>query len=330
MAAQITPASAASFSRTLEQRRREQRRKGDPRRRRVAPPVDVVEFATVEIGAAPDPWQVEVLLAILEHDRIGVVASRQSGKSTIVAIALAYLFVHVPDFRVVVLSRTLAQASYFMRRVKRAVLRYFQRTEMEVVNTLSILHANGSLVVCVPCRDPDAARGYDPHVVALDEAAFVPQVTIDAVRPMIAATQGALIQISSPNGPQGEFYESIEGRLAPYYWRRRVTVEECPRITPEFLAEELISKGRLMYDQEYFCKFLQIEGAFFPAGTIDVFADPQDIVDRSFTDVPYADIQPMLDAAKAAFNARRFRVDEQPFFVPKPKRAVDLFGEGEQ
>jgi hypothetical protein len=46
--------------------------------------------------------------------------------------------------------------------------------------------------------------------------------------------------------------------------------------------------------------------------------------------VPYADIQPMLDAAKAAFDARRFRVDDERFFVPKPKRRVDLFGEGER
>ena len=117
----------ANFTRTLEASRAKQRRLGLLGRGKPAAPIDVVEFATVEIGAEPDPWQVEVLEAVLENDRIAVVASRQSGKSTIVAIALAYLFIHVPDFRVVVLSRTLAQASYFMRRVKRAVLRYMSR-----------------------------------------------------------------------------------------------------------------------------------------------------------------------------------------------------------
>jgi Terminase large subunit, T4likevirus-type, N-terminal len=320
----ITPASVANLSRTLVQSRQRRQRRGMIGRK-PEPPLDVVEFARVEIGADPDPWQVEVLYATLDHDRIAVVASRQSGKSTIVAIALAYLFIHVPDFRVVVLSRTLAQASYFMRRVKRAVLRYMSRGQLEVINTLSIMHQNGSLCVCVPCRDPDAARGYDPHAVALDEAAFVPQATIDAVRPMIAATQGALILISSPNGPQGEFYESVEGRLKHYYWRRKVTVEECPRITDEFLAEERISKGPLMFDQEYYCKFLQIEGAFFPAGTIDLFAQAEDIFDRSFEDVPYAAIQPALDAVKAAFDARRFKLEDERFYVPKPKRRVDLW-----
>lgn len=284
------------------------------------PPQDPVEFFTIEIGQPPDQWQVEVLLAVLESNRISVVASRQSGKSTVIAIALAYLFVHVPDFRIVVLSRTLSQASYFMRKVKRAALRYLDRKDMEVLNTLSIMHREGSMVVCVPCRDPDAARGYDPHVLAMDEAAFVPQETVDAVRPMIAATAGALIMISSPNGPQGEFYESVEGRLASYFWSRRVTADECPRISKEFLEEERISKGELMFRQEYYSEFLQVEGAFFPATTVGMFGEQQEIVDRSFEDVPYSDIQPDLDAARAAFEARRFRArqDDDRFFIPKP------------
>lgn len=284
------------------------------------PPEDIVEFARVELGGEPDPWQVECLLAVLENPRVAIVASRQSGKSTIVAIALAYLFVHNPNFRIVVLSKTLAQASYFMRKVKRAVLRYMERREMEVVNTLSIMHRNGSMCVCVPCRDPDAARGYDPNVLLADEAAFVPAPTWAAVTPMIAATQGALFMISSANGPRGDFYESVEGSLAKFFWSRKVKATECPRIKPEFLEEERIRKGDALYRQEYFCEFLEIEGAFFPAGTINLFADPQAITDRSFEDVPYSDIQADLDEMRAAFESKRFKVGDARFYVPQPKR----------
>ena len=287
------------------------------------PSEDIVEFARIELGGEPDPWQVEVLLATLEHSRIAVVASRQSGKSTIVAIALAYLFVHNPNFRIVVLSKTLAQASYFMRKVKRAVLRYLERREMEVVNTLSIMHRNGSMCVCVPCRDPDAARGYDPNVLLADEAAFVPAPTWAAVTPMIAATQGALFMISSANGPRGDFYESVEGNLARFFWPRKVKATECPRITPEFL-EELRQNGTYVgpdfkIDHLGYEDADNMDGAFYPhCDKLRIYdipdSSPNDITDMEIiADVSYG--IPVLGAVKmditGKYRGQRIKVGKR-------------------
>jgi hypothetical protein len=306
----------------LQKKEETRQRAGIISHSRPLPPKDLVAFATIELGGPPDPWQLEYLEAVMREWRVAVVASRQSGKSTIVAIAVAFLILHNAEFKVVVLSRTLNQAGFFMRKVRRAILRYKPRQDIEVFNTLSVLMTNGAMCVCVPCRDPDAARGYDPNMLVGDEASFVPEPTWDAVTPMLAATQGAMHLISSPNGRQGLFYRAVEGDVAQFFWTRKVMAPECPRITQDYLDQQLIIMGPTKFKQEFFCAFLEPEGSFFPAVTIDVFDAAESIDDKSFEDVAYADIQPDLDELRAAFDARRFRVDHgaDRFYVPNPRK----------
>jgi hypothetical protein len=128
--------------------------------------------------------------------------------------------------------------------------------------------------------------------------------------------------ISSPNGRQGLFYRAVEGDVAQFFWTRKVMAPECPRITQDYLDQQLIIMGPTKFKQEFFCAFLEPEGSFFPAVTIDVFDAAESIDDKSFEDVAYADIQPDLDELRAAFDARRFRVDHgaDRFYVPNPRK----------
>ena len=52
-------------------------------------------------------------------------------------------------------------------------------------------------------------------------------------------------------------------------WERvKVTADRCPRITPEFLAEERLALGERWYAQEYLCSFEDAVGAVFSAEDI--------------------------------------------------------------
>jgi hypothetical protein len=47
-----------------------------------------------------------------------------------------------------------------------------------------------------------------------------------------------------------------------------VTADQCPRITPEFLAAERVALGDWRYRQEYCCEFTDLAGRMFASADI--------------------------------------------------------------
>jgi len=95
----------------------------------------------------------------------------------------------------------------------------------------------------------------------IDEAARVDDALYVAVRPMLAVSGGRLIALSTPYGKRGWFHDEWHNEAN---WQRvRVTAEECPRITKEFLAEERRALGDRYYRQEYGCDFVETVDAVF-------------------------------------------------------------------
>jgi hypothetical protein len=79
---------------------------------------------------------------------------------------------------------------------------------------------------------------------------------------MLAVSQGRLIALSTPWGKRGWWYEAWEHGGAS--WARvKVTAEECPRISAEFLKEERTTMGSLFYRSEYGCEFVETEDQVF-------------------------------------------------------------------
>jgi hypothetical protein len=102
----------------------------------------------------------------------------------------------------------------------------------------------------------------------LDEAARVDDGLYHAVRPMLAVSGGSLIMLSTPAGKRGAFFEAWEDGSAE--WERyRVTAEECPRISAEFLEEERAALPAYIYRQEYQCSFEETEDTVFTTDMIE-------------------------------------------------------------
>ena len=81
-------------------------------------------------------------------------------------------------------------------------------------------------------------RGDDPGFLAVslllvDEASRVPDELYMAVRPMLAASSGALWLMSTPCGKRGFFWEAWE-RGGPEWERIRAPGNECGRIDRAF------------------------------------------------------------------------------------------------
>jgi hypothetical protein len=90
---------------------------------------------------------------------------------------------------------------------------------------------------------------------------------------MLAVSRGRLVCLSTPAGKRGFFYEAWHGTGI---WERvRITADQCPRIDPDFLAEELRTLGERWYRQEYQCSFEDVVSALFSEADIAAAAlDP--------------------------------------------------------
>jgi hypothetical protein len=76
--------------------------------------------------------------------------------------------------------------------------------------------------------------------------------------------------MSTPFGKRGHFHKiwTEERDLWESY---EIPAEECPRITPEFLAEEM--RTNPWYEQEYHCRFMETEDQYFSNETIKMMFD---------------------------------------------------------
>jgi hypothetical protein len=211
-------------------------------------------------GLRPDPWQRALLLS---GDRqVLLNASRQSGKSTVVSALALHTALFTPGALVLLVSPSLRQSAEIFRKVLDAYKALGRPVPALSRTQLRLELANGSRVLCLPGRE-DTIRSFGSvRLLVIDEAARVADDLYRSVRPMLAVSQGRLIALSTPFGQRGWFYQ--EWSSAGPWKRVQVTWRDCPRITPEFIAEETRALGPAWVAQEYETLFTALEGLVYP------------------------------------------------------------------
>jgi hypothetical protein len=211
-------------------------------------------------GILPDPWQ-RVLL--LSNDRqILLNCSRQSGKSTVVSALALHTALFTAGALVLLVSPSLRQSMEIFRKVIDAYKALGRPLPARQQTQLRLELVNGSRVLCLPGRE-DTIRSFGGvNLLVLDEAARIPDDLYRSVRPMLAVSQGRLIALSTPFGQRGWFWQEWQSE-GP--WRKiRILWRDCPRITPQFIAEEARAMGLAWVQQEYECLFTALEGLVYP------------------------------------------------------------------
>lgn len=214
------------------------------------------------LGINPDEWQRRVLRSTSDH--IILNCARQTGKSTIVSVLALHHALYTPNALVLVISHIYRQATETFRKI----VSFYRRIEEPASTTFKEnvhgleLH-NGSRIITLSGSHPQTIRGFSgPTLVIVDEAAQVDDVTYaEALRPMLAVSQGRIVLLSTPHGRRGFFWHAWE--LEEGWHRERIVAEDCPRISPEYLAEEKLLHPNWLFEQEYH--------GFFAEGTSSVF-----------------------------------------------------------
>ena len=206
-------------------------------------------------GLPPDPWQATFLRST--EPRILLNCSRQSGKSTVTALLGVHTALYEPGSLVLLLSPSLRQSQELFRKALDTYRALDNPVPVEAESALRLELENGSRMVSLPGKE-QTVRGFSGvRLLAVDEAARVPDDLYFAIRPMLAVSGGRLVALSTPFGTRGWWYEAWRSQEL---WRRfEVPADECPRIAAEFLDEERRTMGDWWFRQEYGCAFLDAE-----------------------------------------------------------------------
>lgn len=220
-------------------------------------------------GFRPDPFQTRLLRS--SSPRTLLVASRQSGKSQ-VAAAIAVREVLLGGGLVLLVSPSLRQSTELFRKCLDLLhsLSFPVSPTSESMTRIEFCH--GGRLVCLPGTEATVRSFSAVSLLVIDEAARVSDDLYRSVRPMLAVSKGRLFCLSSAFVSRGWFWESY---VSTEDWHREeVPATACPRIGPEFLAEERAALGERWFGAEYLCRFMS-------AGADSVFSESE--IDAAFT-----------------------------------------------
>jgi Terminase large subunit, T4likevirus-type, N-terminal len=219
---------------------------------------DPVRILT-DAGMEPDSWQEGVLRS--NASRLLLLASRQAGKSSVAAALALQTALLRPRSPVLLLSPSLRQSGELYRKIVDLFGALGRPMGVTAESALRLELANGSRVVSLP-GDEKNIRGFSGvALLVIDEASRVADSLYYAVRPMLAVSRGRLVALSTPFGKRGWYHD--EWYSAGAWERVKITADQCPRISAEFLAEERRALGERWYRQEYLCSFEDTIDAVF-------------------------------------------------------------------
>lgn len=233
---------------------------------------DAVLMAT-RAGITPDVWQSDLLRS--DAKQMILLCSRQSGKSTVSSILAIHEAIYQPNSLILLLSPSLRQSQELFRKLKDVYSALESSALPQTVeeSALKTEFDNGSRIIALPGKEA-TIRGFSGvSLLVVDEASRVPDELYQAIRPMLAVSGGRIVLLSTPFGKRGFFYsEWTDGAD----WQKvKITADQCPRISKDWLERERQMIGDWWYLQEYFCEFVETDDQVFNYDDIQAALDPE-------------------------------------------------------
>ena len=231
---------------------------------RSLPPFSPLELAEAA-GFTLDPWQQAAVVS--SSPRLLLNCARQSGKSTVVAIRAVHTALYAAGSLCLLLSPTQRQSSELFRSCLSLYRACGRPVPARAESALSLTLANRSRLISLPSKEANVRCYSSVALLAVDEASRVPDELYYAIRPMLAVSGGSLIALSTPWGTRGWWHGAW---TSDEPWERyEVPGTMCPRISPEFLAEEKRTLGDFFYAAEYECSFLDAQTQAFTRADVE-------------------------------------------------------------
>jgi hypothetical protein len=207
-------------------------------------------------------YQIEMVQHIHENKDTVILASRQLGKTTVVAMYMLWFALFHKRKKCIIASKGMGHATEIMSRIKYAYeeLPNWLKCGCKFYNRTSIQFDNGSEIKC-EATSINTGRGDSPSILFIDELAFIPRRIQDEMWASITpalSNGGKFIMTSTPNG-DNELYSTIwrgansqQNSFKPL----RVMWYQHPDRGQEYYNEMKGKLGELKTRQELDCEFL--------------------------------------------------------------------------
>ena len=236
--------------------------------------------------------QKRVLRTLRDNRFVACLASRQTGKTTMMTIYALWIACFQEDQRILVVANKEQTAINIFSRIRTAyemLPNYLKPGVIEYGKT-SLKLANGSSIG-ISTTSSDAGRGDSCNVLILDELAFIPNNLVDefwkSVYPIISSSKKSKIFIAStPNGTGNLFYKLyMDGVNKKSNWcAEKMLWHEIPGRDEKWKEETIASIGsEEAFRQEFDCEFIESGDTFIDeeyfAKLEDEIKDPLHIFD---------------------------------------------------
>lgn len=218
---------------------------------------DPVLYSKKIVKVYPHWYQEEILQN--DSKQIAIRMSRQLGKTFIMAVKVLWEAMTRPqnilpseEYVVMIIAPAQRQSRIMFRQIKTFIDRnpIIAQSVTKDIQT-EIRFSNNSVIYNFPVGD-DASkvRGYSVHSLIADEAAFIPDAVFDALEPSLAATDGTITLISTPDPKGNYFYEAIKTGLEYDEYLERKS-KGLTGITIKDDEGNLIRKGLYDFNGQY-------------------------------------------------------------------------------
>ena len=246
--------------------------------------------------------QKRVLRSLRDNRFVACLASRQTGKTTMMTIYALWIACFQEDQRILVVANKEQTAINIFSRIRTAyemLPNYLKPGVIEYGKT-SMKLANGSSIG-ISTTSSDAGRGDSCNVLILDELAFIPNNLVDAfwksVYPIISSSKKSKIFIAStPNGTDNLFYKLyMDGMNKKSNWyAEKMMWYEIPGRDEKWKQETIQSIGsEEAFRQEFDCEFLETGDSF---------------IDEEY----FAKLESLIVEPKHIFDDGAYKVWEEP------------------
>ncbi len=158
-----------------------------------------INFSVLYLGQVPHDKQKEVLIS--KHKNKVVVCGRRAGKSQMVGAELIRGGLTGQYMRQMLIAPTYKQAMIVMAKVQE--LMHQSKNSDDILKVVKspnpqIIFSNGSVIDFGSADNPDSLRGENYDRIFLDEAEFIKQEAMDAIRPLIYDTGAPMWFTTTP------------------------------------------------------------------------------------------------------------------------------------
>ena len=259
------------------------------------------------------PYQ-ETLLTTVRSNKYSIcVKSRQLGVSTIMVFYALWFSIFSTGKRTLIVAHNREAAQEFITKVKTAYefLPEWMKPACVLYSKDTIEFDTKSKIKAIT-SNPHAARSFSATLFVLDEAGFIDGAheVVKGLLPTIAAGDGKLIALSSPNGNSDEnwFYNTcVQAKNKTNGWAYHEfpwTVSPVFCKNPTFREDQIrIDNGNVdKFTQEYECNFDVNLASLFNKEALKAFIPSDKILNKEFGGVTYDDTFHIWNIAEEGKN----------------------------